>query len=291
MKKIKIIVGITAIATLTAATVFAANDGIKKVVNFKSIKLNKKIEEKKLTPEETEKDKVIKKAEKLFPNKSFTKDCFKVKQTKYESANVDEIHYYNDDIIIKLDGKTKKFLGATNNKTTFTKCTMNENEVKNVLNEIYNSLEIENKEQYTLDEVIKFDDEIYNAVYTKKYDGLKNVGEAIKIAFAPMDKEIVVMNIREVPFDNNEVKIQEKDVIKYAKEKIIELGNKKIVNINLQIVNPNYQFERKIQGEGYQTINKMRKAYVVTLEGGSQIYVDATFGEIIGGQVAKGVVK
>ncbi len=264
MKKIKIIVGITAIATLTAATVFAANDGIKKVVNFKSIKLNKKIEEKKLTPEETEKDKVIKKAEKLFPNKKFTKDCFKVKQTKYETANVDEIHYYNDDVIIKLDGKTKKFLGASNNKNTFTKCTMNDNEVKNILNEIYNSLEIENKEQYTLDEVIKFDDEIYNAVYTKKYDGLKNVGEAIKIAFAPMDKEIVVMNIREVPFDNNEVKIQEKDVVKYAKEKIKELGNKKIVNIKLQIVNPNYQFERKIQGEGYQTINKMRKAYVVT---------------------------
>lgn len=167
---------------------------------------------------------------------------------------------------------------------------MNDNEVKNVLNEIYNSLEIENKEQYTLDEVIKFDDEIYNAIYTKKYDGLKNVGEAIKIAFAPMDKEIVVMNIREVPFDNNEVKIQEKDVVKYAKEKIKELGNKKIVNIKLQIVNPNYQFERKIEGEGYQTINKMRKAYVVTLEGGSQIYVDATVGEVIGGQIAKEVI-
>lgn len=157
---------------------------------------------------------------------------------------------------------------------------------------IFNNMNIENAEKYELTNLEKFDEEIWRVEFCKKYDDVICKGESVKFSFAPETSEVVTMAINRVRYENNEIKISEEEATDIAKrylEKSMATG----MSMTKEIVRPNY-FYRQLEGDEsvYANINQTRNAYVFTFNNvaKSQVYVDCTTGEVIGGNMIAGGV-
>ena len=209
-------------------------------------------------------------------------------------SNFDNIKYYQKGLdsiteaVIEKEGRkisfnydTGEFLSynAKENKK-YSKTYKKEDEIRKIAIEIYNKISIK-EEGYEIIELQQFDDEIWRAIFAKKYENLINRGESITISFSPESQEIVTLHKSNIKYDNNSIKISEQE----ARNIAYKSYNKNKINMkcDIEIVRPNYFFV--LDEKTYKKINIYRKAYVFTLEDISKtkIYVDCTTGEIIGG--------
>lgn len=209
-------------------------------------------------------------------------------EVKDKINDLELIEYSNDDFILSVNKKTNELRSYINNKTSFPKCNLSKNEVESKAIELFSTFKIKDKKDYILNYVTKFDDEIWRANFVKSYDGLKNPGEAINIAFAPTTNEIITLAIIKNEYNNNEIKISEEDALKIAQKYIKKSVTPKVKEVKIDIIKPNQMFKKVVENKMYKHINKMRKAYVIILENNSQIYVDVTTGEILGGDCMLG---
>lgn len=164
---------------------------------------------------------------------------------------------------------------------------------------------------------------IWYAEFYKMYDGLVNPKERVLIGFIPTINELYCLEITDIPYENNEQIITKDEAIKIALEKDKQFeDNSKVKNIIAQIkiepVNPSVYLrekygkeyesgilnKEKISENSYKikdnvvyckTEERVRKVWRVNLEYNVSInskdlryytyYIDATTGEIIGGEL------
>ncbi len=196
----------------------------------------------------------------------------------------------NEQAILKINSETNELIAYISNKTEFDSGEYNEGEVKDKAINIFNNLEEINHNEYELIYVEKFDEEIWRAGFAKKYDGMINDGESVKFSFCPQNNELVTLAINRIKYANNSVEISKDTAIKIAEE-YLNKSTATDMNINLEIVRPNY-FYNELNGDEtiYVKIEETRQAYVAKFnnESESTIYIDATTGEIIGGNMILG---
>ena len=164
---------------------------------------------------------------------------------------------------------------------------------------------------------------IWYAEFYKMYDGLVNPKERVLIGFIPTINELYCLEITDIPYENNEQIITKDEAIKIALEKDKQFeDNSKVKNIIAQIkiepMNPSVYIREKY-GKEYESGNlnkerisensykikdnvvyckteeRVRKVWRVNLEYNVSInseylryytyYIDATTGEIIGGEL------
>lgn len=196
----------------------------------------------------------------------------------------------NEQAVIKLNSETNELVTYINNKTNFESSVFSEEEVKGKAIIIFDNIEGINKEKYELTHIEQFDDEIWRVGFAKKYDGLINKGESINFSFCPTNNEIVTLAINRISYANNNVELSENEARKIANE-YLNKSEADNMTIELDIVRPNY-FYNELKGDDsiYVKIDQTRKAYVAKFdnESASKVYIDATTGEIIGGDMVLG---
>lgn len=138
---------------------------------------------------------------------------------------------------------------------------------------------------------------LWQADFCKKYDGIYNDYQCIRITFIPETEQIKMINIFDEEFENNPIVITEDEAIKIVKNK---LQGEEIANINCELkieqMNPYvYIQENPLEGgQAYKMDRIVRKVWSIectikknTIEYKEKYYVDATTGEIIGGDATK----
>ena len=163
------------------------------------------------------------------------------------------------------------------------------------------------------------DDPLWRADFCKKYDGIVNKYQCIRISFVPEVKRIKMLTVFDEAFDNNEVKITKEEAIEIAKAKLKDIGRDeskiKSITAELSIEEMNtiwFETERlneknevaenktetnrtiDTSDEGYRVPETViRKVWKVTIDSSEEFavkddfFVDATTGEIIGGDTTK----
>ena len=155
--------------------------------------------------------------------------------------------------------------------------------------------------------------------YNKRYKDQYNPYECINITLESKNMEMAMLSVENIPFDNNEVVITKNEAIDIALKEDKKINNNKIENTKTELMivkmntnaydrinnndkyyeamqRPNYPIKER----NYYNINeRVRKAWVVVInyednygeniskrytEGKYSYFVDATTGEIIGGQ-------
>lgn len=217
---------------------------------------------------------------------------------------------------ISIDAETGAFksLGIPTTGRDITKRSTKE-EALQVANDILNKYQ-EDAENY---EIVKLNNNmeseedayIWYATFEKKYGELYNHYESINIGWIPGTNEIYQYVIENKEYENNPEEITKDEAIQIAEQKDKEIEpNAKIKEIKADIriekmnsdayVREKYKdkyYDQKIISDDeekiyYVTEDRVRKVWVVTLEYDNvynQIlyytyYIDATTGEIIGGQ-------
>lgn len=160
---------------------------------------------------------------------------------------------------------------------------LTEEEIKEIGFELFDTIKGEKYKDYVFTSLEQYDEELWTIRFHKCYDGLVNSGEAVKISFSPIRKQIENLVILDYPYTNNEIEISEEEALKTAKEYMKKYTSATDMKMEIMIVKPNY-FWYKNLGE-YKSVNFRRKAYVFTCnnDANTQIYVDCTTGEVIGG--------
>lgn len=128
---------------------------------------------------------------------------------------------------------------------------------------------------------ISDDTNIWNADFCKKYDGIYNKGECIRIGIIPEKKHLKTLVIFDYKFENNEVIIEKEKATEIAQNKEKENSKDKVVE----------KIETKLDIE--ITKNKTtRKVWEVAITYKNNMYtdrttyfIDATTGEIVGDNI------
>ena len=196
----------------------------------------------------------------------------------------------------------------------------NKEQAIEIANQIYKELGFKEND-YVLANINGVDTEsdgdsfTWSANFYKMYDNIYNEYQRISMEFIPQINQIITLNVVDNPFENNPVILTEEEAITIAKQKDRELNkNNKIKNVlaKLKIVNMNeyiYVRENNLSTENqkienadggilyynqYKDSKIYRKAYgiYISYEDNeikdiyTEYYIDATTGEIIGGQGA-----
>lgn len=155
---------------------------------------------------------------------------------------------------------------------------------------IFNNINVEDATTYELTNLQEFDEEIWRAEFCKKYDGKICKGESVKFSFAPESNEVVTMSINRIKYANNETLITETEATAIAQGYLDESSANQMT-MTKEIVRPNYFYRELVGDENlYTNINQSRNAYIFTFNNiaESQIYIDCTTGEVIGGNMILG---
>lgn len=200
----------------------------------------------------------------------------------------DVVRLSDDNFTLEIDKNNGEIITYENKKQNFIKCELDKDEILLKANEIFNNLDIKDKDNYQLIYLEEFDEEIWRVGFAKKYeDNLINNGESVKFSFAPQTKEIVTLAINAKKYDNNSILITQEEALKIAKKAVSDNIKDFKITTKIEIVVPNYRYyENDLEsGQIYKEINVMRKAYVCEFadEFKTQVYVDCSTGEIIGG--------
>ena len=223
-------------------------------------------------------------------NVIFTTDNSEVKNYNNALESRIETVVTNENAIVRLNSETNELVTYISNKTDFDKGEFSEEEIKEKAISIFNSIEDVNKDNYEMIYIEQFDDEIWRVGFAKKYDELINKGESINFSFCPANNEIVTLAINRIGYSNNNVELAENEAREIAKS-YLDKSEANNMTIELEIVRPNY-FYNELKGDEsvYVKINECRKAYVARFnnESASEVYIDATTGEVIGGNMILG---
>lgn len=150
--------------------------------------------------------------------------------------------------------------------------------IESVANELLlkNNL-IANKEKYEID-YVKEKTDFFPTVWFKNVEDNK----LLFITFDPESKEIANLGTKNIlTSDANQIQIDEETAKNIARNALKEDSN--IMSIEVKEVLPNTMFlDNRYY---YSQVNSKRNAYVITFDNNAkiQIYVDATTGEVIGG--------
>lgn len=148
------------------------------------------------------------------------------------------------------------------------------------------------------------------ATFAKKYNNIVNKYEEISISFIPQINKVIILQEINCNFENNDIVLNKEEAIEIAKNKEKEVYKNvddieieceldiEKMNSNIYMIENNIQdnFNSKnenneiITGNKYYTENIVRNVYNVkmTYENNNRIinyFVDATTGEIIGGEI------
>lgn len=284
----------------SSALVFATQDNLQKSILSGGVKLNNEevrnsIVQVEKSESKLSEEQIVQLAEKY--EKNVTKDTtMQIQVRSLEQGNTLKEDKYNDKKIwtvsdnyteTKIDAETGDLIQTLSKKQEYTDSNCTEDEAKVIANELYKNLDIKNEyKDYQLNGIIKFDDELWIANFSKKYGDLYNDFESVKVTFAPADKQVKIVSIiNQGIYENNSVSISEDEAKDIAKKQINSNSNSKV---KLAIVQPNYFFKDKNNYLTYKEVEKTRTAYIVSIEDENKtiVYVDATTGEVIGGDVA-----
>lgn len=303
MNKKKVILTTTLLAGVlvgSSALVFATQDNLQRSILYGGAKLNSKdatnsIVQIEKSESKLSEEQIIQLAEKY--ERYITKDTSTQAQTRsLNQGNTLKEYKYNDQKIwtisndyaeTKIDAETGDLIQTLSKKQEYTDSNCDETEAKEIAIELYNNLDIKDEYKcYQLNGIIKFDEELWIANFSKKYGNLYNDYESVKLTFAPGDEQVKIVSIiNQGTYENNSVNITEGDAINIAKQQVKLNCNS---NIKLAIVRPNYFFKDPDNYLTYKKVETLRTAYVVNFEDENNtiVYVDASTGEIIGGDVA-----
>ncbi len=183
--------------------------------------------------------------------------------------------------ILKENGEVKSYIKAS--PSNYVQGTIYDIEtVENVAKEIFEEGQlVKNKANCNFIEIT----ENLNYFPTAWFEDKTN-NRMLFVTFNPDNKEIVNMGSKSIILsENNEVKIDENTAKSIAMKKMSKTLDD-IISVELKDVEPNAAFIEIEDGKYYFSESKTkRKAYVVKFNTTSKIevYVDATTGEIIGG--------
>ncbi len=251
-----------------------------KIISYESTLTNKLVNEK--LKEYMTKIKGITNMEKSKLAEKIDQNEYKV--NFYENSRysrIEQVIQLENDII-SINADSGELINYTQKVANLKNTSLTEEQIKEKALNVYKNIKLKDYEKFELKLIEKFDDQIWTAVFEKKYENLFNPGESIRISFSPETNEIANLAILNYKFDNNEIKISEKDAREIAENYTKKISFTEMTS-EIQIVAPNY-FWYKNNYE-YKNICRLRKAYVFTCNNNSktQIYVDCTTGEIIGG--------
>ena len=155
--------------------------------------------------------------------------------------------------------------------------------------------------------------EFWFATFAKKYDGIVNRYQSVAISIIPTINYVYLVNIQDIAFENNPIVISEEEAIKIAKKIDKKVNNEKYkINkvtaiLSIEYMNGEVYLKENGMDDGERTITledgsilqynvykasqEIRKVYVVEVsyknrpdERPRKYYVDATTGEIVGGE-------
>lgn len=233
---------------------------------------------------------------------------------------------FEDLITIDLDAYTGRFKGFSDASIDDmkVKSTYSKEQAEKVAKEMYDELNLGFGDEYTLENIekvlIEEESPLWRAYFCKVYDGIINDYESIRLTIIPETKELWGLNVFDYETENNPLMIDENTAIETAKNKAKEVrkNNKEIkeivANLTFEKMNPYiYSMEQSISieesqtikdtdtqttsvadGISYRTEQLVRKVWSVVIKyydeeftDEMKFYVDATTGEIIGGDAIK----
>lgn len=201
----------------------------------------------------------------------------KINNISKESDLLTDTDFYKVDTenyTLELDTQNKEVMGIySKDISDDVTSSSSKTEAKSFITSKYKELELPSN--YKLVYLEKFDDVIWEADFQKEYDGVYNKYEAVKIFFIPETKEIAALTVFDTPLtDNKEVNISVEEAKKEV-ENNLKLDSK-IVNSELDIVQGNEYFNGNSDKD-------LHKAWVLTTKDSESVFVDASTGDIVGG--------
>lgn len=216
-------------------------------------------------------------------NKRINANDSKIEIYQNNLENRTELVISNSDMIMKLNNETGKLISFINNKTVFEENTLSNENIRAKAFQILQT--VTDSEDYELIMLEPFDEEIYRAKFAKKYGDYINVGELISFSFAPQTSEIVTFAQKDIPFANNQIKINQEEARRIAEKYLENSTATEIESVTLKIVQPNHELKEALSsGKVYRNAPQTRLAYVFTFNNSAQtqLYVDCSTGETIG---------
>lgn len=241
----------------------------------------------------------------------------------YDSENSKHYLLKSEDILINLNPQNGEleYFGDSKVLDENIKCdNISEEKVKEIATNIYNDLEIFDKnDNYEIVECKRQNiisgkniNDLWQVSFAKVYNGNYDKTSISTIAFGVVDDEIIIYTItgkNDSNFENNPIIITEEEAIEIAKNKEKELSKLEISNISaeLSIEKMNifiYCLENNLTNENgeLRVDDVSRNVWVVNIEHdkdskpkdamiqtvknlyNKKYYIDATTGEIIGGE-------
>lgn len=186
----------------------------------------------------------------------------------------------NDGYGITINTKTGNLKNIISRENNYEKNTMSKTEIEKIALEIYKNFELKEYSGYDLLSLGQFDDELWTAVFCKSYNGILSEYESVKITFSPMSKEIKSVGIFDEPNEQNEVIITKEQAEKIAEEFLMI----DVIDSELAIKRYNKLYEDMEKYLDYSQSTIIRNVWNVSLENGNTIFIDATTGNIVGGE-------
>ncbi|MCI8965334.1 MAG: hypothetical protein HFJ43_03150 [Clostridia bacterium] len=201
----------------------------------------------------------------------------KINSISKESDSTTNSTFYKvdtDNYTLRLDEDNKDVIGIYSKTISDDVISSSsKNEAKDFITAKYAELNLPS--EYDLVYLEKFDDVLWEADFQKEYNGVYNKYEAVKVFFTPETKEIAALSVFDTPYsDEKEVNITSEEAKNKANDNL-ELDSK-IVDSELTIVQGNEYFNE-------ETDTDLHKAWVLSTEKNEFVFVDASTGDIIGG--------
>ena len=230
---------------------------------------------------------------------------------------------FENTISIDLDAYTGRFIGFSDASIDdmAVRSAYSKQQAEQAAKEMYNELNLGFGEVYTLTEIekvlIEEGSSLWRAYFCKVYDGIINNYESIRLTFIPETKQLWGLNVFDYKTENNPLQIERNEAIQIAETKAKEIrrDNKTIKEITAELtfekMNPFvYSMEQGIVEQknaepdeqtnytdevtAYRTEQLVRKVWSIKILYNEDLfadqlkfYVDATTGEIIGGDAVK----
>lgn len=202
-----------------------------------------------------------------------------------------EIMLDTNEYALTINADTGKIINYSKHMSIFPKCELEREKIEIIANELFKNIDICNVNEYEMIYLEEYDEGIWWVAFAKKYGDLINSGEIVKFHFIPETKEIWVLGINNIAYDNNEVLISE-EMARNIANQYLEKSVATDMKISLAIVNPNEMLlEGNLRTDKVHSFAQyMRKAYVCEFnnEAQTQIYIDCTTGDVLGGTMMLG---
>lgn len=208
-----------------------------------------------------------------FTDKRFSIETTEIRNYKNDIDNIEVISVYNSDISVEIDKNTNQFLSFRNGiSDNLKKCNLSEQEIEKRAWELLGKYA--NVDDYKLNSLDQFDEEIYMAKFAKKYGEYANMGECINFSFAPQTLELIGFHKKYIPFANNKIILKEEHAKKIATQNVGEIEYTEI-DVSIEIVSIDRRKRYK---------NETRLAYICKFNDKyeNEVYVDCTTGVILG---------